>query len=385
MDLTLSSDAPTSQRFGIEEEYFITDLLSRQMLSEPSIQVLRDCREAIGEGFAYEMIQGQIEVASPVFDNAHQARNYFSRVRCDLGSALSEHGLGFVCSGSHPMADWQSQRITEQPHFQELANEFEIVARRSVLSGLHVHAEIPPNIDRIAVMNEVLPWLPMLLAISVSSPLWQGRDSGYYSYRQVACDEWPWMGVPERLLDEPGFNQYLGLLKRTGALPLNGNVWWGCRPSLSYPTLELRMTDACPRLCDTLTLAGLFRVMVRYACLLEAPGAEYTLERHWLLKENRSQARRWGPHGCFMMTADLGLMSIEQWLTVAEQTFGATAHALGEGDLFNRTRLLLQEGTSAERQMRSFKEDPRPNCESVVDLLLEESMCCSKKRALGCF
>lgn len=364
------------QRFGIEEEYFITDLRSRRMVAEPSARVLEACREAIGEGFAYEMFQGQIEAASPVFDQAAQAAAYLGRVRRDLGHALAEYGLGFICSGTHPLADWQAQRATEQPHVQRLFDEFAVVAQRSVLGGLHVHAEVPPDVDRIAVMNEVLPWLPMLLALSVSSPLWRGQPSGYCSYRQVACDEWPHMGVPEYLADGRSFQHYLGLLKRSGALAEDANVWWGCRPSLKYPTLELRMTDACPRVSDALALAGLFRVMVKQACQLPNPGAHFSLERHWLLKENRVQARRWGCQGRFVLAADTPPLSLRQWLALAEQRFAATARALGEEGVFAEARRLLQDGSSAERQLRCFQAcaapgDARP--QAVVDLLLAES------------
>lgn len=364
------------QRFGIEEEYFVTDLRSRRMLAEPSERVLEACREAIGAGFAYEMFQGQIEVASPVFEHTAQAHAYLRRVRRDLSQALREFGLGFVCSGTHPLAEWQAQRVTDQPHPRQLFDEFAIVAQRSVLSGLHVHAEIPSGIDRIAVMNEVLPWLPMLLALSVSSPLWQGHPSGYCSYRQVVCDEWPRMGVPEYLADERSFEHYLKLLKSTGALARDANVWWGCRPSLSYPTLELRMTDACPRLNDALVLSGLFRVMIRHACLLSAPGARYSLESHWLLKENRTQARRWGSHGRFVLAADTAPMSLEQWLMLAEQTFSDTARTLGEEDVFARARQMLRLGTSAERQLRCFDACVAPALarqQAVVDMLLAES------------
>lgn len=363
------------QRFGIEEEYFIIDLRSRRLLAEPSARVLAACREAIGEGFSYEMFQGQVEVASPVFDDAAHAATYLGRVRRELNQALAEHGLGFISSGAHPMANWQAQRATQQAHFQRLFDEFQIVAQRSVLSGLHVHAEIPAGVDRIAVMNEVLPWLPMLLALSVSSPLWQGQPSGYCSYRQVVCDEWPRMGIPEYLPDEQSFEHYLGLLKRIGAVASDANVWWGCRPSLNYPTLELRMTDACPRLSDALVLVGLFRVMVKHACLLPAPGSLFSLERHWLLKENRIQARRWGAHGRFVLAPNTEAISLERWLTIAEQQFGGAAHALGEQGVFAQARQLLRDGTSAERQLRAFNDQSSMlrGEHAVVDLLLKES------------
>lgn len=364
------------QRFGIEEEYFITDLHSRRMLAEPSARVLDVCREVIGGGFAYEMFAGQIEVASPVFEDARHAATYLGRVRRELSRALAEHGLGFICSGTHPLADWQAQCATDQVHFRHLFDEFAIVAQRSVLSGLHVHAEIPAGIDRIAVMNEVLPWLPLLLALSVSSPLWRGAPSGYCSYRQVACDEWPRMGVPEYLPDARSFEHYLGVLKRTGALAEDGNVWWGCRPSLNYPTLELRMTDACPRLADSLLLAGLFRVMVKHACLLPAPGNGFSLERYWLLKENRIQARRWGSRGRFVLAPDAAAVTLAQWLALAEQQFGATARALGEEGVFAQAQQLVRDGTSAERQLRCFEAGPAPahtRLQAVVDQLLAQS------------
>ncbi|WP_230014861.1 carboxylate-amine ligase [Pseudomonas chlororaphis] len=374
----IAVDPGPVQRFGIEEEYFITDLDSRRLLAEPSAEVLHACRQAIGPGFAYEMFQGQIEVASPVFEQGAQAASYLRRVRRDLGQALARHGLGFVCAGSHPLADWRLQRATPQPHFQQLFGEFALVARRSLLCGLHVHAEIPPGVDRVAVMNEVLPWLPMLLALSVSSPIWQGEHSGYLSYRQVACDEWPRMGIPEQLSDEADFRHYLRLLREAGAMPADANVWWCIRPSLGFPTLELRITDACPRLADSLLLAALFRVMIRHACQLPAPGSQFSAERYWLLKENRAQARRWGPEGRFLLAEGGGALTLAQWLERARQTFAATARSLGEEQVFDQALRLLQRGTSAERQLRCLQArangaGDEAGRRAVVDELLEES------------
>lgn len=371
-------DPRQPQCLGVEEEYLLTDLATRRMVAEPTPQVLRDCREVLGEGFADEMFQGQIEVASPVFEHSSQAATYLGRIRTDLDQALARHGLGFVCAGSHPLADWHAQRATPQVHFRQLFDEFALAARRSVLSGLHVHAQVPTALDRIAVMNEVLPWTPLLLALSLSSPFWQGEDSGFLSYRQVACDEWPRMGIPEYLQDEQAYHDYLQLLRSIGAMGHDANAWWGLRPALRYPTLELRMTDACPRVGDSSTLAGLFAVMVRHACLQPAPGGQYTQARRWLLQENRVQARRRGALGRYVMTPGQPAMNLEQWLELAQQVFGATAQALGEEEVFARARQLLREGSSAERQLRCHAAQPvevprEARCQAVVDLLLAES------------
>ncbi|WP_332847123.1 carboxylate-amine ligase [Pseudomonas lactucae] len=365
--------------FGIEEEYFITDLHSRQMLSEPPAAVLAACRRAIGAGFAFEMFQGQIEVASPVFKASREAADYLATVRHNLAESLGEFGLGIVCAGSHPLAAWREQKPTVQAHFEQLFEDMQQVARRSLLCGLHVHVQVPTEVDRIAVMNEVSPWLPLLLLLSCSSPFWEGAPSGFMSYRQAACDEWPRMGVPEHFEDWAGYQRYLALLHRVGAIKADGNGWWGIRPAARYPTLELRMTDACPRLGDSLVLATLFRVMVTHACALARPGARFTAQTRWLLKENRWQAKRYGAAGTFALDDQGTIGSAEQWLQQAAQQFRATAEAMGESLVFEHALALLRRGNSALDQLECFADalakgaDEPAGLQAVVDRLLAQS------------
>lgn len=365
--------------FGIEEEYFITDLGTRTMLSQPSRQVLAACRKAIGAGFAYEMFQGQIEAASPVFHTRLEAADYLGSVRHDLARSLGDFGLGIVCAGSHPLAEWHEQVPTNRVHFLQLFEDTQRVAQRSVLCGLHVYVGVPATVDRIAVMNQVSPWLPLLLLLSCSSPFWEGSPTGFMSYRQTACDEWPRMGVPEHFANWADYQRYLALLQRIGAIKADGNGWWGLRPSARYPTLELRITDACPKLTDALALATLFRVMVTHACALDCPGALFSAERRWLLHENRWQAKRYGAAGTFALD-DLGTLgSAERWLQGARLEFAATADAMGEPQLFDDLHRLLLAGNSAVDQLRAYAcaraagADELSSVQSVVDRLLAQS------------
>ncbi len=155
----------------------------------------------------------------------------------NLAQSLGDFGLGIVCAGSHPLAAWREQTPTVHAHFEQLFEDVQQVARRSVLCGLHVHVQVPEQLDRIAVMNEVSPWLPLLLLLSCSSPFWEGAPSGFMSYRQAACDEWPRMGVPEHFEDWAAYQRCLGLLRRMGVIKADGNGWWGIRPAapLSHP------------------------------------------------------------------------------------------------------------------------------------------------------
>ncbi|MGY2189480.1 Carboxylate-amine ligase YbdK [compost metagenome] len=366
-------------RFGIEEEYFLTDLTTRQLLAQPDADLLRDCREAVGPGFAYEMFQGQIEVASPVFSATEESAEFLGGVRSRLNHTLALHDSGLLCAGTHPLAHWRDQRATALPHFEQLFAEYQSVAQRSVLCGLHVHVEIPPGIDRIAVMNEVAPWLPLLLLLSCSSPFWEGAQSGFMSYRQVVCDGWPRMGVPEYFANEDEYQRYLTVLRDVGVIEKDGNGWWGLRPASRYPTLELRMTDACPRLADTLLLASLFRVITAFAIARENPGVGYDATTRWLLAENRWQAKRHGLQGRFVTDTRDGVISAAQWIDQARALLTPTAQRIGEAQVFDQAEALLLDGNSACRQLACHARamakgaDPQQCLYQVVDHLLQES------------
>ena len=365
--------------FGIEEEYFITDLRTRRMSEDPPGAAIEACKAALGPCFAYEMFKGQVEVASPIFTDIAQAAEYLANVRQTLRKALDPYGLGLLSVGSHPLADWRLQQATEQDHFLQLFEDFQRVARRSLLSGLHVHVEVPRHLDRIHVMNEVLPWLPFLLALSSSSPFWDGADSGFASYRQTACDEWPRMGVPEFLEDQAAYDAYVALLIRTGTVRHAGDIWWGLRPAAKYPTLELRMTDACPRLDDALCIASFFRLVVAYAMDQPRPGSAYSQTSQWILKDNRWRAKRYGTRASFIIEGYDRPFSMEQWLFMAEQILGDAARTLGAESVFAHIRQMLREGNSAQRQLGVYQralvsgDDVQAALSQVVDQLLMET------------
>lgn len=366
-------------RFGIEEEYFLTDLQSLRMIGSPPPQAIEACRAALGVWFATEMFQGQIEVASPVFSDFEHASDFLRGSRQALRTALEPFALGMLSAGSHPLADWREQVPTDEEHFQYLFERYGHVARRSVLSGLHVHVEVAEPLDRIAVMNEVLPWTPLLLALSCSSPIWDGAASGFMSYRQTACDQWPRMGIPPLFADQRHYDEHLAFLTRIGAISQPGECWWGVRPAARFPTLELRMTDACPRVDDALTLAAFFRVLVAHASAQRRPGLLYDQTARSMLEENRWRAKHQGIHARFLVEGIDGDCSLAQWLELAEQRFAETAQILGAAQLFERARAIIDSGTSADRQLALFNlasEQPqngRSALGQVAELLLQET------------
>jgi carboxylate-amine ligase len=239
--------------------------------------------------------------------------------------------------------------------------------------------EVPGHVDRIRVMNEVLPWTPLLLALSSSSPFWDGADSGFDSYRQTACDEWPRMGIPEYLEDQKAYDAYVALLIHTGTIRQASDCWWGVRPAAMYPTLELRMTDACPRLDDSVCIASFFRLLVADAIAQPHPGAAYSQTSRWMLKENRWRAKRYGLQASFIIEGYERPFTLAQWVFRAEQTLGETAQRLGVESVFAHIRQLLRRGSSAQRQREIYQralrrgEDVDTALLQVVDELLVET------------
>nr|BFE97132.1 hypothetical protein GCM10020185_76680 [Pseudomonas brassicacearum subsp. brassicacearum] len=179
--------------------------------------------------------------------------------------------------------------------------------------------------------------------------------------------------------DESAFASYVDMLMRTGSIRQPSDCWWVIRPSSRYPTLELRICDACPRVDDVLCLVSLFRLMVAHAVAQRRPGANYSQMSQWVLKENRWRAKRHGILAEFIVEGQEQPMLIGEWLTLAEQTFGETAAELGVQDVFKQVRRMVQEGTSADRQIVLFEQglllgdSVEQALSRVVDQLLAET------------
>lgn len=362
--------------FGIEEEYLLVDLRSAQVLANPSLKVARRCREVMGEYFAEEMFRSQIEVASPVFTHLHEAHDFLRSTRQRLGEVLAEEGVGLYCAASHPSAQWLRQRARTTAHYRQLFDDYQHVARRSLLSGLHVHVGVPPGCDRIQLINRLLYWLPLFLVLSTSSPLWNGQATGYMSYRRVICAEWPHMELPEPLADWEAYLRYRALLERTGALSKEGDFWWAIRPSRRFPTVELRICDGCPRLEDVLCIAGLFRHLVQSTAVDHYDPTPINRESRWITQENYWRAKRHGRHGLFLGVHDQVPVTAEGWLAQLQAQCPADTADAQRAML--QAQRILREGTSADRQLaclahaRSDGLDARQALRAVVDQVLAD-------------
>lgn len=285
--------------FGIEEEFFLVDPETRDLCGDRTPALLSACRARLGDRVHEELHRAQIEIATPVLHTASMAYESLHELRHAVTRIAGKLDLQPLAAGTHPFASWRAQEPTDKARYERLMSDYGAIGRRSLVCGLHVHVSVPEGVDRIALMNRLLPWLPLFLALSCSSPFWRGQPTGLSSYRQAAYDEWPRAGLPDAFADDIDYARFLDTLRVAGAARDGSEVWWAIRPSSRFPTLELRICDACTRIDDTLALASAFRCLMRAHLRdprLGAPTADTpcaaTVRR--IVDENRWRAKRHG-------------------------------------------------------------------------------------------
>ncbi|MDO9710468.1 carboxylate-amine ligase [Paracraurococcus lichenis] len=343
-------------RFGIEEEYFLADAGSR---GTPDQAVLDAFHAAVADrlpGIERELLRAQAEASTPPVTDCAEARAVLQGLRSGLADLAGEHGLRVFAAGTHPLAHWTRQSHTEKPRYQDLAQALGLPGRRNLVGGLHVHVEVPRPEARVDLMNRLMPFLPLLLALSASSPFWQCHRTGLAAYRLCVFGEMPRTGLPE-LFDGPeDYDRLVRTLTRTGAIPDASYLWWVVRPSVKYPTLELRVADSCTRLEDSLAIAALWRCLVRCADRRPELNRGMTGASRAIVGENLWRAQRDGVRALLLEEGETGeALPLAARLEAALVLVAEDAAALGCAAEVAAARGILARGTSADRQVTIFE------------------------------
>src|SRR5258705_3193111 len=175
-----------------------------------------------------------------------------------------------------------------------------------MLGGIHVHAKLPDPDERVDVMCRMLPYLPLFLALSTSSPFWQSRSTGLMGYRLAAYDELPRTGVPELFRTKEEFDAYIAAQVKAGIIADSSYIWWAIRPSLAHPTLELRAPDCCTLIDDAIAIAALYRTLVRHLYYNPWRNHGMTAVSRALVVENKWRAPRYRGHGTLLSDEGAG-------------------------------------------------------------------------------
>ena len=344
-----------SYTFGIEEEFFLANPTTRNAVTHMPKSFVRACRARFGDRVQHEMLQSQVETATPILDSPAQARDALNALRRGVADIANGHGLAIVAAGTHPLAAWREHLHTDKPRYDTLMDDFQIIGRRNLLCALHVHAGVPPGTDRVALMNRLMPWLPVLLAFSTSSPFWSRQRTGLLSYRQAAYDEWPRTGIPDFFADEPEYDAFVKLLADCGAMRDGSFLWWAIRPSSRYPTIELRIADSCTRIEDGLAIAAAFRCLVRAHVRRPELGAVRTALTRRVIDENRWRAKRYGIDATLIDEAAAVMVDFPAMLARLAEIIGPDAQALGCEREIAHLAEIVSHGSSAHEQLAIYR------------------------------
>ena len=338
---------------GVEEEYLLVDRDSLDLAEAPP-ELMAACEAELAGQVAPEFLKCQIEIGSKPCRTVAEARDDLRRLRACVARHAAAHNLAPIAASCHPFSDWREQHHTDKERYNELHDDLAGVVRRMLICGMHVHVGVDAPDRRIDLMNQLSYFLPHLLALSTSSPFWQGRDTGLDSYRLTVFDNLPRTGLPPRMESFGEFERSVGALTELGVIEDASKIWWDLRPSSRFPTIESRICDVQPRLEHTLALAALTQALTRMLWRLATKNQRWRIYDSFLVAENRWRAQRYGIREGLI---DLGRGEIVPMGELVDEILeltGADAEALGCAAEAARAREIVRGGTSATRQRQVF-------------------------------
>ena len=343
-------------RFGIEEEYFLVDAETKAIAATvPKVLFATAKSSTLGRG-RDEFLQQQLEVATEPHVDMVKARAELRQLRHTVSAIAAQHGLAIIAAGTHPTAAWTGAQQTRSDRYDTVMHDLQMIGRRNMLCGLHIHVELPDADARVDVMTRMLPYLPIFIALATSSPFWQSQRTGLLGYRLAAYDELPRTGVPELFRTRAEFEAYVDKLVRTGVLPDASFIWWAMRPSTAHPTLELRAPDCCTRLEDAMAIAALYRTLARRVFFDPRLNAGLTAVSRAIVVENKWRAQRYGIHGTFIDEARPRGVPFARWLDQVIDEAAGDAAALGCLEEVLHCRDIAADGTSADAQLAVYRQ-----------------------------
>jgi glutamate---cysteine ligase / carboxylate-amine ligase len=338
--------------FGMEEEYFLVDAETKLIARNVPKEFFAAAKAATDGRSTTEFLQPQIEVITSPHVQTADARAELRHLRRTVAAVAADYGLAIFAAGTHPTAAWRQAQQTANERYDTVMHDLQMIGQRDMLCGLHVHVELPNGDARIDVMYRMLPYLPLFLALSTSSPFWQSRRTGLKGYRLAAYDELPRTGVPELFRTRAEFDSYVAALVQAGVIQDSSYIWWAIRPSLANPTLELRAPDCCTLVEDAIAIAALYRTVVRHLHVNRWRNSELDAVGRAIAVENKWQAQRRGVEAVF--ASEDGAMTVAEMLERVISDTAADAAALGCSAEINRCRAIVGSGTSADAQLAVF-------------------------------
>jgi carboxylate-amine ligase len=341
---------------GVEEEYMLLDSESFDLVQHIDTFLAAVAGHELEAQMKAELMQSVLEIATPVCANAAEVDRELRKLREYVSSVAGQKSLRVGSAGTHPFSLFEAQRITARDRYRALVDQMQYVARRELIFGLHIHVAVDDAEKAIQVVNGLLVELPILLALSASSPFWRGEATGLASTRQMVFAAFPRSGPPPRFRDYADYAEVVGQLEKTGCIADYTHIWWDIRPHPRLGTVEIRICDAITRVEHAVALAAYCQALVKLYCERFDRGEEIRSFHRILTSENKWLAARYGLEAPLMdlETESRNRLPVAQLVRRRLKQIEPHARELGSSDALDLIRDILSNGNGADRQLRVY-------------------------------
>lgn len=340
---------------GIEEEYMVIDPVTKELKSHEQ-KIVTEGQKVIKDKVKAEMHQAVVEVGTDICRNVDEAYKDVSILRKTLSDIAGELGFAIGASGTHPFSHWESQLITDHVRYNEIVNELQEAARSNLIFGLHVHVGMENRDMANHIANSTRYFLPHIYALSTNSPFWEGRKTGYKSFRTKVFDKFPRTGIPETFESIEAYDNYIKLLVKTNCIDNAKKIWWDLRVHPFFNTVEFRICDVPMTVSETIAIAALFQAICAKIYKLRVQNLNFIQYSRALINENKWRASRYGIDGRLIDFGKEEEVNTRVLIYELLDFVDDVVDDLGSRHAINYIKTMLEKGTGADRQLQIYEE-----------------------------
>lgn len=356
---------------GIEEEYQIIDPITRELTSHDQ-QIVKKAEILLNDQVKAEMHQAVVEVGTNICQDIQDARQQISHLRKSVSSIANDLGYKIGAAGTHPFSEWQKQLITPNPRYDEIVNELQDTARSNLIFGLHIHVGIEDKRLALHLVNAMRYFLPHLYALSTNSPFWEGRNTGFKSFRSKVFDKFPRTGIPGIFNTYAEYEHYINILVNTRCIDNPKKIWWDIRVHPFFPTLEVRICDVPLTVDETISITALVQALIAKLYKLRTENLNFQLYHRALINENKWRAGRYGIDGKMIDFGKETEVDTRQLMYELLNFIDDVVDDLGSRKDIERVEQILKNGTGADRQLGVYEKTK--DLKKVVDYITEQTI-----------
>ena len=353
---------------GVEWEFALVDPETRDLSNEAASVIAE-----LGENphVHKELLRNTVEVVTGICDNTGEAMADLASTLQPVRQIVRERGMELFCAGTHPFAKWSAQKLTDAPRYAELIKRTQWWGRQMLIWGVHVHVGVSSEHKVMPIITSMLNYYPHLLALSASSPYWDGEDTGYASNRAMMFQQLPTAGLPFQFQKWSEFEGFVADQKKTGIIDHMNEIRWDIRPSPHLGTIEVRIFDGVSNLQELSALVALTHCLIVDLDRRFEAGETLPVMPPWHVQENKWRAARYGLDAIIIQDADSNEKLVTDDLDALLERLSPVAQSLSCSDELARVADIYRAGASYQRQRR-VAEEHDGDLLAVVDALIAE-------------